>query len=86
MPLLVLHNLSILGIPVVKHKEHGCYVATMIFGQLLTVRVIGIVPGVYAGSYVVLKHSNALHVLHRDPTSMTKRRRRPADEMDTAPS
>lgn len=30
---LVIHA----GIPIVKHKEHGCYVATMIFGQLLTV-------------------------------------------------
>ena len=25
------------GIPIVRHKEHGCYVATLIFGQLLTV-------------------------------------------------
>ena len=27
------------GIPVVKHKEHKCYVPTLIFGQLLTVRI-----------------------------------------------
>ncbi len=27
------------SIPVVKHKEHGCYVATLIFGHLLTVRL-----------------------------------------------
>lgn len=26
------------SIPVVKHKEHGCYVPTLIFGHLLTVR------------------------------------------------
>ena len=26
------------GIPVVMHKEHGCYVPTLIFGHLLTVR------------------------------------------------
>ena len=28
------------SIPVVKHKEHGCYVATLIFGHLLTVSLI----------------------------------------------
>ena len=27
------------GIPVVKHKEHDCYVPTLIFGHLLTVRL-----------------------------------------------
>ena len=27
------------GIPIVKHKEHGCYVPTLIFGHLLTVRL-----------------------------------------------
>lgn len=27
------------GIPVVLHREHKCYVPTLIFGQLLTVRI-----------------------------------------------
>ena len=27
------------GIPVVEHREHDCYVPTLIFGQLLTVRI-----------------------------------------------
>ena len=31
------------GIPVAKHKEHGCYVATLIFGHLLTVSVISFI-------------------------------------------
>ena len=79
------------SIPVVKHKEHGCYVATLIFGHLLTVRLsVLLLSFVDAFSFLIwesLFHSHLHLVLRyaahsRVPTLMMKKRKRPEAETD----
>jgi hypothetical protein len=51
------------SIPVVQHKEHGCYVPTLIFGHLLTVRFLIVIghDGVLNRFGIVQKSNMIIH-------------------------